>query len=172
MLKRLMVLALFVATSALADDHPEMKKLDWLVGEWKGEATMTMQGGKVEQALQTERVQPKVGGKILMVEGEGRTRLENGTAGPVVHDAFGVISWDAEKKQYRFVAHVAGKPSLDTALEPVDGAWRWGFPVPQGKIRYTIRQTEKGDWNETGEFSRDGERWTKFFEMNLKKTSK
>jgi hypothetical protein len=29
--------------------------------------------------------------------------------------------------------------------------------------------TEKGEWNEVGEFSRDGEKWMQFFEMTLTK---
>jgi hypothetical protein len=164
-----LLFALLTATAAFAEG--EMQKLDFLVGEWKGEAWAQMGPGKTEHYIQTERVTPKAGGKVLLVEGLGKKKLADGAAGEVVHDAIAFISWDAEKKTYRFNAHVAQKPSLDTTLDltaPNTGVW--GFTTPQGmKIRYTIRLNDKGEWNEIGELSRDGASWAKFFEMTLQK---
>ena len=45
----------------------------------------------------------------------------------------------------------------------------WAMEVPSGKIRYEVTHTEEDGWFETGEFSSDGESWTKFFEMDLKR---
>ncbi len=156
----------FIAAAAYAAD--EMKKLDWLAGEWKGEAWSQRGPGPRDVALHHEKVTPRLGGKVLLVEGLAHRKLENGTAGDVVHDALGTISWDAEKKQYRFNAFsTAG--DIATTLDVGDKRAVWAFDTPQGRVRYTIRLTEKGEWNEVGEFSRDGEKWMQFFEMTLAK---
>lgn len=154
-----------VAVAAEAAD--EMKKLAFLAGDWKGEGWYQRGPAPRELIVQTEKVSSRLSGKVLLVEGLGRRRLENGAAGDIVHDALGTIWWDAEKKQYRFLAHSAAQGSVDTTIEVGDNTAVWGFPVPQGRVRYTIRLTEKGEWNEVGEFSRDGQSWMKFFEMTL-----
>jgi hypothetical protein len=167
-----MILALMLAASC-AYGAEEMGKLDFLIGEWKGEAWMQRGPAKPEYFIQTEKVTAKAGGKALLVEGLGREKLEDGSAGEVVHDAVALISWDKAKKNYRFDAHVAQQESVDTAIDvPAPNTAVWGFDVPQGKIRYTIRLNDKGQWNEVGEFSRDGTTWMKFFEMTLTKSSK
>ncbi|HEX8617768.1 MAG TPA: hypothetical protein VF911_09315 [Thermoanaerobaculia bacterium] len=153
--------------------NDEMRKLDFLAGEWKGDAWMQIGPGNRAYVLQTERVQSKLGGQVLLVEGLGKRKLENGTAGDVVHDALAVISWNAAKKTYRFATWVAGRPDLETTLDLTGpNTAVWGFDTPQGRMRYTIRLTEKGEWNEVGEMTRDhGATWTKFFEMTLQKTA-
>ena len=165
----MVALSLMVAMTAAAAD--EMKKLDWWVGEWKGEAWIQMGPGKPQYVLQTERVQSKAGGRVLTVDGLGRQKLENGAAGDVVHDAFAVITWDDAKKAYRFDAYTAREGYVPATIE-LTGEHKatWGFTTPQGgKVRYTINLTEKGEWHEVGEFSRDGNQWMKFFEMTLTK---
>jgi hypothetical protein len=158
----------FIAIAAHAAD--EMKKLDFLAGEWKGEGWLQRGPAPRESVLQREVVTPRAGGQVLLVEGTGRAKLEGGAAGDVVHDAIGFISWDPEKKQYRFVAHTAASGSVETTMDVGDRKAVWGFDTPQGgRVRYTIRLTDKGEWNEIGEFSRDGEKWMQFFEMTLTK---
>jgi hypothetical protein len=161
--------AILVAATATAAD--EMKKLDFMTGEWKGEAWIRMGPGEPQYVLQTERVQPKAGGRVLMIEGLGKRKLENGEAGDVVHEAFAVIVWDEEKKAYRFDAYTARDGHVPATLELTgENKGTWGFTTPQGgKVRYTINLTEKGEWHEVGEFSRDGNQWMKFMEMTLTK---
>jgi len=169
-MKRLipMLLLVLAATTALGAD--EMKKLDFLIGEWKGEGTIQMGPGKREQVIQTEKVTAKAGGKVLLIEGLGRRRMEDGSAGEVVHDALALISWDKAGSTYRFDAHVAQQESVATTITvPEANTAVWGFDTPGGKIRYTIRLNDQGQWNEIGEFSRDGAQWAKFFEMTLTK---
>jgi hypothetical protein len=156
------------AVTAFADD--EMKKLDFLAGTWSGEAWIQMGPEKRELVVQTESVKPKLGGRVLLIEGVGRRKNENGTGGEVVHDALAVISWDPAKKAYRFSAYTAQYGAMDTTLDVTgENTAVWGMDVPGGRMRYTIRLTDKGAWNEIGEFSRDGKTWFKFLEMNLEK---
>ena len=170
-LSTMLVLTVVLAAAAPALAGDEMKKLDFLVGEWKGEAWYQMgPNAKREYALQHEKITPKAGGAALMIEGVGRFKKEDGTAGDVVHDAFAMLRWDDQAKQYRFSTAVAGRGTAEPTFE-VTGENRavWTMKVPQGQMRYTITLDEKGDWLEVGEFSRDGEKWSKFLEMNLKK---
>ncbi|HKR64148.1 MAG TPA: hypothetical protein VJZ00_10480 [Thermoanaerobaculia bacterium] len=168
MRKLLFLLTLFAATSLFAAD--EMKKLDFLVGEWKGEAWFQM-GPKREYVYQTESVKPKLGGKVLLVEGLGKRKNENGSIGDVVHDALAVLSWDESKNTYRFSTYTAQYGAMETTLDvTAPNVGVWSMDVPGGKMRYTMRLTEKGEWNEVGEFTRDnGANWMKFFEMTLSK---
>ena len=161
------LLVAFLAAPAFAAD--EMKKLDFLVGEWKGEAWYQL-GPKREYALQHETITPRAGGAALLIEGLGLRKKEDGTAGEVVHDALAMLAWDDQAKKYRFSTAVSGRGAAEPAFE-VTGPNKavWAMDVPQGKMRYTISLTEKGEWFEVGEFSRDGEKWMKFFEMTLTK---
>jgi hypothetical protein len=148
----------------------EMRKLDFLVGDWKGEASISTGPGKGERALQVETVRSKQGGKLLVVEGLGKRKLEDGSAGDIVHDAFGVVWFDETAKKYRFDAWTAAQGHVQAWFEPGDNSAKWGFDTPDGgRIRFTIALNDKGEWHEVGEYSRDGERWFKTMEMTLAK---
>ena len=158
----LILISLFAATMAYGAD--EMRKLDFLIGEWKGEAWVQMGPGKRETAIQTEKVTSKAGGKVLLIEGLGKRKLENGSAGDVVHDAIALVSWDKTKKTYRSTPHVAQQESVDATMDlTAKNTLVWGFDTPNGKIRYTIRLTAKGEWNEVGDFS--PRRWEELDEV-------
>jgi hypothetical protein len=170
-MKRTVMALALVLVASCAYGAEEMGKLDFLIGEWKGEAWIQMGPGKRETVIQTEKVTPKAGGKVLLVEGLGRKKLEDGTAGDVVHDAIAMISWDKARSTYRFIGHVAQQESVDSPLDmTAPNTFVWGMDTPQGKVRFTIRLNEKGQWNEVGEFSRDGTTWMKFMEMTLTKS--
>ena len=59
-----------------------MKKLDFLVGEWSGQASVT-RGGVVIELEQSEVAQFKLDGLVLMVEGVGRTKSDGVRTRPV-----------------------------------------------------------------------------------------
>jgi len=165
----LAALAVLAALPSFAANE-EMRKLDFLVGEWTGEATVQM-GARPERVLQTENVQAKLDGKVLVIEGLGRRKNADGTPGDVVHDALGVISWNEAKKNYRFATWLANRPDVEAAMEvtgPDQVKW-WADTPNGGKMRYTISLTESGEWLETGEFSQDGVQFKPFFAMRLKK---
>jgi hypothetical protein len=82
-----------------------------------------------------------------------------------------MIWWDAQKKQIRFNAAAAGRGVHETTLELGESGNTWRMTTPQGQMRFTQRLTEKGEWSEVGELSRDGTTWIKFMEMTLQKVS-
>ena len=163
-----LVLLMLLAVPVFAAD--EMKKLDFLAGEWKGEGWFRMGPGEPQHVFQHEKVTPKAGGAALLIEGLGKAKKADGTAGDVVHNATALLGYDEQSKKYVFTTAVAGRGASTPWLEVRgDKHVVWGMDVPMGKMRYTITLNEKGEWFEVGEFSRDGNQWSKFFEMTLAK---
>ena len=163
---------LFAVTSASAQRpgagaavDSAMAPLAWLVGEWEGTGTMQTRTGS-EVAAVREKVEGRLGGRVLIMEGIGREPAANGN-GRVVHHAFGVLSYDPEKRQHIFRAfRDGGVVEAETSL--VDGVFTWEIAIPNGRSRYRI-QRDGEEWLETGEYSLDGTTWRKFFEMRLRR---
>jgi hypothetical protein len=58
-----------------------MKKLEFLVGDWSGEATVLRGPGQFAEMAQTESAQFKLDGLVLMIEGVGRTKIDGKPGG-------------------------------------------------------------------------------------------
>ena len=156
-----------LAQSANPSVASEMKKLDFIVGQWQGEGWIMLGPGQRYAFRQTENVQRKVGGTVLLIEGLGKS-MDSSNAGAVVHNAFAVVSYDKEAKVFRWRAFRADGSSVDTEAKVSENMLVWGFRDPRGgNVRFTIKLNEKGQWFEVGEMSRDGQTWLKFFEMTL-----
>lgn len=141
-----------------------MAPLAWLVGEWEGTGTTQTRTGN-EAASVHEKVEARLGGRVLIMEGIGRAPTADGT-GRVVHHAFGVLSYDPETREYIFRAFRDGG-AINPVSRLADGVFTWEFDIPGGgRTRYVIRD-DNGEWLETGEYSLDGSTWRKFFEMRL-----
>ena len=159
-----LIVALMLAMPVFAAD--EMRKLDWMIGDWTGEASIQMGGPEKHKSLMTEHIQSRLGGKAILIEGLGKS-----ATGEITHDALGVIWYDEAAKKYQFSAWTARYGHTDAWFEVGEkDTAQWGFDIPQGgKIRYSISRSEKGEWREVGHFSRDGKEWLPFFEMTLRK---
>ena len=172
-----LALAALVSASSAGAQHPHnesaeaMRRLGYLVGEWRGSASVLLGPGGPVEAAQHEVVAWAAGGTVLTIAGRG-TVADNGVE-RVVHDAFATIWWDADADRYRMRAHLANGQAVDA--EPVISADTlvWGFRHPQaGQIRYTITRTADGDWHEIGERSADGStNWMRIIEMRLTKAA-
>ena len=82
-----------------------MQQLSFLVGNWSGEASVLRGPGQFFELAQTEYVQFKLDGLILMIEGLGRLKSD----GTPVLQALGVISFDDAAEQYRMRAFNDGR---------------------------------------------------------------
>lgn len=167
------VLAL-AATAAVAQP-PEppslepMQRLDFLIGTWEGEGWMEFQPGRRATFTSREVVEPRLGGRVLVVEGLHRAPMPDQPEPVVVHHAMGVFSHD-EEDGYRFHTWLANGHGGEHTARLDDGALIWGYDDPRrGEVRYTITLSEAGEWVEVGDASRDGETWHRFFEMRLAK---
>ena len=148
----------------------EMKKLDVLVGTWKGSGWVMTQTGR-ETSNITEVFQFKLGGQIAVVEGLGLSKDVKTGVERKTHQAYGIFFYDkvSGKLKFRYYKAESGEEG-ETLIQIVDKGFTWGFDVNEtgSKVKFTMRINEMGNWHEIGEFSRDGGKtWLKNFEMKL-----
>lgn len=152
----------------VAGKRSEMKKLEQLVGQWKGSG-WSQQGKERVSFVGTETVQRKIDGLALLVEGRFTAKMPGGEE-KVIHETLAVLSYNPQTKIYDFNTFLASGAVGKHELKIVEDGWEWGFKIPQGVIRYKIKIADN-TWTEIGEIMMNGKDWTKFFEMNLKKVS-
>ena len=161
-----LVAAPLFGAEAEAAPSDAMRAVAWLAGEWEGEGWIMTGPGQRTEFRGTESVESRLGGGVLIIEGR-HTAADDPNV--VVHHALAVVSWDSGSGEYRFEPHVAGRPKPQTAARVEDGVFIWTMEVPGGRVRYRIRQSESGEWLETGERSAGPGKWFPFFEMTMRR---
>jgi hypothetical protein len=141
-----------------------MKKLAFLVGKWSGSATTSRGPNETVKVNQTEDVQFKLGGLVLLIEGTGR----NPDTAAVMFNALATISYDETAKAYRFRAYNDGR-YLDTDLKVPENGFEWGYKAGPADIRFVMRLNDKGEWVETGDVKFGDNPTQRTFEMTLRK---
>lgn len=89
-----------------------MKKLDFLVGKWSGDARVQRGPDEALELTQTEDAQYKLDGLILLIEGTGRNKSD----GKVAFRALATVSYDDRAGAYRMRAYNDGR-YLETELK-------------------------------------------------------
>ncbi len=162
------------AQEMFAPSHGEqlaaMKKLAPMVGEWKGKGWIEM-GPRRFDFESSEVFASRAGGLAIVVEGRHQMAFPGGQTREI-HNACGMITYDVEKKVYRFVTQLANGRSGDyQGAVPEDGDFQWTIPdSPMGKMVYTIKLGD-GKYTEVGEIVSDKGERKQFFEMTLEKTA-
>jgi hypothetical protein len=154
-------------------NREKMKLFSYWIGRWQGEGFMQMGPGDPKKSVVDERIESKLDGTLLLVEGIGKAKTSSSSEMAIVHQALGILSYDPATNQFRFRTYLKDGREADAWLMSTgQDKFQWGFDTPNGgKTRYSITlNPNQKTWNEIGEFSRDGSTWLKFFEMNLKKT--
>jgi hypothetical protein len=161
---------------AQAPDHSqrckeEMKKLSYFVGDWKGEAKHNSPKGP-KTVMQQEHIEWKLQEMVMVVEGTGREK--NATSGKeeITFQAMAMINFDPMEQQFKWKSFVKEGYSTNAYFKVIeDNKFEWGFDIPTGgKTKYIIMlDPSKKTWYETGEYSKDGNQWFKFIELNLVK---
>lgn len=178
-MKNTLILLLMLAMNILfsnslpaqdAAGNDNLKPFNAWLGHWQGESSMKMGNGPARTARVDERVESKLEGAIIIVEGVGKAVNAATQQEMVVHHAFGVLSYDLNTKEYKFKTYLKDGRGTDAWVKLTgDNTFQWGFDIPnRGKTRYAITiDPAKKTWHETGEFSADGSTWIPFIEMNL-----
>ncbi len=157
----LVALSCFGQQPNVAAQREAMQKLKFLAGKWSGEAKVNR--GRPLVLTQTEDVQYKLDGLVMVVEGTGRN-----ADGVAEFRAFATISYDDAAGKYRFRAYNEGR-YLETELEVTEGGFAWGYTAGPLKVRNVMRVTAKGEWEETTESVYGTTPPRKSVEMMLKK---
>src|SRR5262245_48026964 len=88
------------AQSPTTTQKEEMKKMNFLVGNWKGEGWLVTPDGKRHTFRQTERIQSKLGGLAISIDGEGKNTEDD----QIFFQALAIINYDEKNKRYRFIS--------------------------------------------------------------------
>jgi hypothetical protein len=168
LLSGLVVLGVLAPRGQAAPAKPpkEMASLSFMVGKWNGHGWIEFHPGKRDRFKSEESVRSKLGGHVLVIDG-----IHRDSAGKVVHNAFGVLSYDARKRSHRFRSYLASGRSGDYDASYRKGVLTWTMKTPRFTMRYAIRLNKRGQWSEIGEISYDGKKWRKFFKMTLDKVN-
>jgi hypothetical protein len=139
-----------------------MKKLEFMVGKWAGEARALRRPGEPVPMIQTEEAQYKLDGLVLLIEGVGRTKAD----GKLALQALGVMSYDDETGTYRMRAFNDGRV-LETEVKLVEKGMAWGFTVGQYRTKSVMTIDEKGDWTELHEIAIGSQPPRKLMELRV-----
>lgn len=135
-------------------------RLDFLDGEWRGEAAIHGPAGTVT-LTQTERVGSMLGGSIKVIEGRGYA-----ADGSTRFNAMATVSWDARAGRYNFRSYAQGY-SGDYPFEVTDDGFRWQTPAgPNARIEY-VAMVRDGTWHEVGTYVAEGQPPRQMMEMRL-----
>ena len=148
----------------VAKHKAESGKLAWMVGTWEGEG-WSQRGQEKSEFTQTEKIELKLDGQTLLLEGEGRAKAD---PSKVVFRALGVVFFDPYGGGTKLTSWTdQGYWAVSPFTVKANG-YSWEIALPNNTTRYTAK-VSGGRWNEIGEWSGDGKTFTKFFEMNLTK---
>jgi hypothetical protein len=142
-----------------------MKKLEFLVGKWSGEARVQRGPGEPLELIQTEDAQFKLDGLVLLIEGMGRNKSD----GKTVFRALATVSYDEEQAAYRMRAYNDGR-YLETELKLADNGkgFTWGFAFGPAKTSYRMAINESGEWTEIGEVTVGEQPPRRFVELKVR----
>ena len=138
-----------------------MARLKFMDGEWRGPAVTQTRGGE-RKVMQTERIGPMLGGMIKVIEGRGFSDGQN-----VGFNAFGVVSYDAQKQAYEFRSYAQDYAGT-FPFEATPTGYVWSTPAAGGTVRYTATISAT-TWNEVGDLLVEGQAPRRIFEMNLQR---
>jgi len=153
-------------TPDLDAQRAAMKKLDFLVGKWAGEAHMLRGPGEAAVMAQTEEAQYKLDGLLLQIEGVGRVD------GKPALQALGIVSYDDESRTYHMRAFNDGR-FLETEVKLLDEGkgMTWGFTLGQYKTASVLRINDKGDWTELHHITIGEQAPMKYMELSVSRQS-
>ena len=132
-------------SSSVDAQREAMRKLSFLAGHWTGPVTIVRGTGEPLHLAQTEDVEYKLDGLVLLIE--GRSISANGK---VLYRALATIAYDDISRSYRFRAYNDGH-YLDTELLVPEHGFSWSFTSGPAHIVNTMQLTDKGEWNEFSE---------------------
>jgi hypothetical protein len=145
----------------IAAQKEALSKLAAIDGVWRGEAVMISPSGK-HTLTQTERVGPFLDGAVRVMEGRGYE-----PDGRVSFNAFGIVSYDPDKKTYSLRSYTQGRTG-DFPLSVTADGFTWEIPAGPMTIRY-VATIKEGTWHEVGDRVAGAGEPVRFFEMTLKR---
>jgi hypothetical protein len=133
------------ASNSVDVQREAMRKLSFLAGHWSGPVTIVRGPGEALHLTQTEDVEYKLDGLVLLIEGKSTSADKK-----VLFSALATIAYDDASQTYRFRAYNDGH-YLDTELSVPANGFSWSFTAGPAHIVNTMHLTGKGEWDEVTE---------------------
>ncbi len=155
----------------------ELKKLDFLLGEWKGTGLEFGPDGSRQEFTQKAKVEAKKDGSELRVKDEKKYKsaMRMGVRMSRSSALSATVFYDAERKLYRWQGGNRYGRANPLEAKLIDArTLQYGMPFSvtiepsDGNRRTTIKVNEGGEWHETLEVWDRG-RWYKIEESTLKR---
>jgi hypothetical protein len=155
-------------TPTIEVQRAAMKKLEFLVGEWSGEASVLRGPDQFVDLVQTESAQFRLDGLLLVIEGIGRAKSD----GRSTLQALGLISFDDDKGTYQMRAFNDGR-WLETEIKLANGedSISWEFALGEYKAATVLRINDKGEWTESGQLTIGDRPPQKMMELRVQRTT-
>lgn len=134
-------------SSSANAQHEAMQKLVFLIGRWSGPVNIQHGPGQALHLTQTENVEYKLDGLVLLIEGKS-VNAQN----KVLFSALATIAYDDATHSYRFRAYNDGH-YLDTELSVLANGFSWGFTAGPAHIVNSMHLTDKAEWSEVTEIA-------------------
>jgi len=137
---------------------PELKKLDFLAGDWTAEGTVNpgpgMPGGKFTESTHAEWME----GNFFLIEHSNADM-----AGMGKFKEYAVLGYDTDKRLYTYTAFNS-MGQAESATGTLDGdTWTWTSDEHMGgqtmKGRFTMKVTSPTSYAMKYELSQDGTNW-------------
>jgi hypothetical protein len=157
------VLGAQTPSSTTDTQRQAMQKLAFLAGHWSGPITVVRGPGEPLHAVQSEEVQFKLNGLLMLVEGKSTS-----ADGKVQFSALATISYDDATKAYRFRAYNDGH-YIDTELTVAGNGFSWSFAAGPAHVVNTMHLTDKNEWQESTEVDLGNNLPRKAVDMTLKR---
>ena len=136
------VLAAQPPSRSAAVQRVAMRKLAFLAGSWRGPVTVMRPSGPPIRMTQSERVEYKLGGLVLLVEGQS-----TGAHGRAEFQALATIAYDDATHTYRIRAYNNGH-YVDAPLPVHRDGFSWGFAAGPAQVDNAMRLTRGHHWEE------------------------
>ncbi len=136
--------------NSVENQRAAMHRLAFLAGHWSGPVTVVRGPGEPLSLTQTENVEYKLDGLVMLLEGQS-----TGADGKPQFQALATIAYDDATHTYRFRAYHGGH-YLDTKLNVFADGFSWGFAAGPAQVTNTMHLTAQGKWQETTEVAMGG----------------
>ena len=133
------------STKAIDAQREAMRKVAFLAGHWSGHVSIFRGPGEPLHLTQTEDIQFKLGGLVLLIEGRS-----TGADGKAQFEALATVVFDDAACIYHIRVFHDGN-FLDAPLTVLADGFSWGYSAGPAKILNTMRLTAKGEWQEKTE---------------------
>ena len=175
--KALLIIATLVATQAISQSTDsvitDLKQVQVMEGTWIGEGWIMGGAGKRMRFQQTEIINSKVNGNVLMIEGLGYAIEDSVVTDRVIHDVVGMISINPTSGNATMLSILEKQGRSEVELYRLGGknVFRWSIKSPYNgaTVRFTDDLTNPNEWHEIGEVATGQGQWYQFFEMTLTK---